>query len=76
MLQGKLDVESCISTEDLDRLMKERVYAGYSLSPTVEESIKQALFDEYKLSASQLKQFLEEADWQRQVTESYKRHMT
>jgi hypothetical protein len=75
LIQGMIRVEDLIPKEELDKIMSEKFYAGFSLSKEVIATYKNALEDEYGLDLDQLQRHIEDKRYFKSVNNSYKDYL-
>lgn len=61
-----------MSEEELNRIMKQKLYAGFSLAPQIRKLIKNQLQDEFNLSLEDLEKHLKDSRYYKHVNELYK----
>lgn len=75
LLSDQLLVEDLISKEELDQAMNQKLYAGFSMAPTIRVQIKDALKDEYDIDLDELEQILGDKHYLRHMNKYYKKHL-
>ena len=58
MLDGRIDVRDIVSKDELEAMMTQKHYAGFSLAPSVKESLLSSLEDDYGIDLAKLEQML------------------
>lgn len=72
VITNQVKVEDLVDKEQLDVVLENRFYSGFTLSKEVNDTIKQAHLDEYGMGLEELNSFLRGKRWAKDMSDGYR----